>query len=121
MLALLLVACFSPNLQEPNQPLPLRLEDLVRLVQANGPTIQQAQLSALATRGGMEEAAGRFDPVFFSDLSYSYLEQPLSGFFSNAFPELDEQESTALNASQGIRGLLASGGTYTLSLHEDDT
>lgn len=121
MLTSLLLLISPAPLQEPASPMPLRVEDVVRLVQKNGPSIRQAQLAALSAKGGVREAQGAFDPVFFADVTYSYLEQPLSGFFSTLPGIGDESESTVVSASQGIRGMLQSGATYSLSLKEDDS
>lgn len=102
--------------QEPSgNVMPMRLEDLVLLVSQNAPAIRQARLSALSAEGGVLESGGVFDPVFFADLTYSYIEQPTSGFFSTFFPET---ETTTWTANQGIRGMLLSGATYSVSVRE---
>ena len=123
LLVLLLLG--APSLpQEPaptnaaeNDVVPLRLEDVVALAGRNAPALRQARLSALATEGGVVEAGGMYDPVFFADLTYSYLEQPTSGFFSTFF---SETETTTITANQGLRGMLLSGATYEVSLREQD-
>ncbi len=94
---------------------PLRLQDVVRLAASHAPALRQAMLSALATEGGVTEASGAFDPVFFADATYSFLEQPTSGFFSTLFTS---QKSTTYTANQGLRGELLSGATYSISLRE---
>jgi outer membrane protein TolC len=110
--------------QEPSQGaesgnhMPMRLEDLVLLVSQNAPAIRQARLSALSAEGGVLESGGVFDPVFFADLTYSYVEQPVSGIFSTF---VSETETTTWTANQGIRGMLLSGATYSLSLREQTT
>lgn len=98
--------------------MPMRLEDLVLLVSQNAPAIRQARLTALGTEGGVVESGGIFDPVFFADLTYSYAEQPTSGLFSTFLPET---ETTTWTANQGIRGMLLSGATYSVSLREQTT
>lgn len=114
----------SPVAQEPaaqeeaaRATVPLRLEDVVALAARNAPALRQARLSALSGDGSVVEAGGMFDPVFFADLTYSYLEQPTSGFFSTLF---SETESTTITANQGIRGMLLSGATYEVSLREQE-
>jgi len=107
-----------PFAQEPEQQsVPLRLEDVVVLVGRNAPALRQARLLALSGEGGVLESGGMFDPVFFADLTYSYLEQPTSGFFSTLFAET---ETTTWTANQGLRGMLLSGATYEVSLREQD-
>ena len=95
--------------------MPMRLEDLVLLVSQNAPAIRQARLSALGGEAGVLESGGVYDPVFFADLTYSYVEQPTSGLFSTF---LLETETTTWTANQGIRGMLLSGATYSVSLRE---
>lgn len=111
-------AAQAPASQESERPrVPLRLEDVVALAARNAPALRQARLTALSGEGAVLEAGGMFDPVFFADLTYSYLEQPTSGFFSTLF---NETESTTVTANQGIRGMLLSGATYELSLREQE-
>ena len=122
---LVLLSLSAPALaQEPaatpqasQEVVPLRLEDVVALAGRHAPALRQARLSALATEGGVVEAGGMFDPVFFADLTYSYLEQTTSGFFSTFF---SETETTTVTANQGLRGMLLSGATYEVSLREQD-
>ncbi|MCH2100823.1 MAG: TolC family protein [Planctomycetes bacterium] len=108
----------APNTSAAAQDVvPLRLEDVVALADRNAPALRQARLSALAAEGGVTEAGGMYDPVFFADLTYSYLEQPTSGFFSTFF---SETETTTITANQGLRGMLLSGATYEIGLREQD-
>ena len=107
----------APTAAPESDVVPLRLEDVVALAGRNAPALRQARLSALATEGGVIEAGGMYDPVFFADLTYSYLEQPTSGFFSTFFPE---NETTTITGNQGLRGMLLSGATYEVSLREQD-
>lgn len=97
--------------------IPLRLEDAIAMAAQNAGALRQARLTALSNEGGVVEASGMFDPVFFADITYAYLEQPTSGFFSTLF---SETESTTITANQGLRGMLLSGATYSLSLREQD-
>lgn len=111
-------AAQEPTSQESERPrVPLRLEDVVALAARNAPALRQARLTALSGEGAVLEAGGMFDPVFFADLTYAYLEQPTSGFFSTLF---SETEATTVTANQGIRGMLLSGATYELSLREQE-
>lgn len=107
----------TESFSEATRSIPVRLEDVIVLASRHAPALRQARLSALASEGGVTEADGMFDPVFFADLTYSYLEQPTSGFFSTFF---SEQETTTISANQGIRGMLLSGATYSVSLREQE-
>lgn len=93
--------------------LPLRLEDVVRLVEQHAPAVRQAHLSALASGGGVQEAKGIFDPVFFSDLTYTYAERPTTGGFF--VPALHERR---WEADQGLRALMLTGATVEVRLTE---
>jgi len=98
------------------ETLPLTLSDVVALASDNAPAWRQAKLQFLAADGGVLEAQGAFDPVLFADATYSYTEQPTSGFFSQLGYEETTTKSFIMN--QGVRQLLSSGGNYSLSLRE---
>jgi len=93
----------------------LTLEDVVRLASESGPAIEQARLRSLAASGDIMEAGGAFDPVLFADLTYSYLEQPASGFFSS----FGNTEQAGIVATQGIRKALTTGGSLSFQIRED--
>lgn len=93
----------------------LTLEDVVRLASESGPMLEQARLRSLSASGEILEADGIFDPVLFADLTYSFQEQPASGFFSS-FGNTKQRSTTA---TQGIRKALATGGTLSWQIQED--
>ncbi|RMH03773.1 MAG: TolC family protein [Planctomycetota bacterium] len=127
MLTALVLGLLAPVLQDPAEPaaepsepaaetLPLRLEDVVRLVAGNAPALLQARLQARSAAAGVEEASGVFDPVFFGDLTYSYRETPTSGgLFSGGLPT---QHVRSWQAEQGLRSTLISGGTVQVAVSE---
>lgn len=94
--------------------LPLSLEDAIRLAQEHGSLLQQARLSALLEEAGIQAADGAYDPVLFGDLTYTYRESPAGGFFS-AF---GTTETTSVDATQGLRQALTTGGSLSFSLQE---
>lgn len=102
-------------LQEPESDAPkiypLALEDVVRLVQANAPALHQARLTALAAQGSVLEAGGAFSTVLFADFTYSYEQTPASGFFTG----FGDTQTRQVSANEGLRKLLSTGGTLTLS------
>jgi outer membrane protein TolC len=112
----LLASCLPAQeavMQDPTT-LELKLSDVVRLAHEKAPALAQARLQALAAEGGVLEADGLFDPVLFSDLTYSFAEQPAGGFFS-AF---GTTKSKRIDANQGIRSALVTGGNVSLKLSE---
>ncbi len=112
----LLASCLPAQeavIQDPTT-LELKLTDVVRLAHEKAPALAQARLQALAAEGGVLEADGLFDPVLFSDLTYSFAEQPAGGFFS-AF---GTTKSKRIDANQGIRSALVTGGNVSLKLSE---
>lgn len=109
----------APCAQDPQAPttaptLALSLEEVVRLAAEQAPALAQARLAGLAAEGGVLEADGAFDPILFADITYSYAEQPSSGFFS-AF---GDTKSKRFDANQGIRKALTSGGSISLAFQE---
>ena len=92
----------------------LDLSDVVRMAHEKAPALAQARLQALAAEGSVMEADGFFDPVFFADLTYSFIEQPAGGFFSS----FGTTKSKSISAGQGIRSRLVTGGNVSLKLNE---
>lgn len=115
-LGLLATSCFAAQEAVTQNPgtLELTLNDVVRLAHDKAPALAQARLQALAAEGGVLEASGIFDPILFSDLTYSFTEQPAGGFFS-AF---GTTKSKRIDANQGIRSALVTGGNISLKLSE---
>lgn len=115
-LGILSLALAIPVAQEPQNPatLSLSLEDVVRLASENAPALAQARLAGLAAEGGVLEAGGAFDPVLFADITYSFAEQPSSGFFSS----FGNTKSKQFTANQGIRKALTTGGSISLAFNE---
>ncbi|MBT3339572.1 MAG: TolC family protein [Planctomycetes bacterium] len=95
---------------------PMTLAEVVALASENAPAWRQARLQFQASEGGVIEAMGAFDPTLFADATYSYAEQPTSGFFSQL--GITETTTKSLTMNQGIRQLLSSGGNYSLSFRE---
>ena len=95
--------------------LSLGLTDVVRMAEDKAPALAQARLVALAAEGGVTEAGGFFDPVLYADLTYSFQEQPSSGFFSS----FGTVKSKTITANQGIRSALVTGGNIQLNLREN--
>jgi len=102
--------------QEPETApiLQLSLEEIVLLAAEQAPLLAQARLRALATEGGVLEADGAFDPVLFTDITYTFSETPANGFFS-AF---GTTTSKRFDANQGIRQALTTGGTFDFAFQE---
>ncbi len=98
------------------QVLPLRVEDVVRMVGRNAPTLIQSVLAAASASGSITEAEGAFDPVLFSDLTYSYAESPTAGGFLSA--GVTATHARGWRATQGLRSALLSGASVSLSLSE---
>lgn len=111
------IAVLFVLLQEPGPPpaqasdvLPLRLEDVARLVGEHAPALRQAHLRSLAAQAAIGQTEGAFDPVLFADATYSYFETPTAGgFLSGAVTNRHERR---WDLDQGVRGLLLTGGTY---------
>ncbi len=114
MFAPLLLLALLP-LQEPESDAPkvypLALEDVVRLVQANAPALHQSRLSALAAEGALLESGGAFSTILFADFTYSFEQTPASGFFTG----FGDTRTRQVSANEGLRRLLSTGGTLTLS------
>ena len=113
--AVLREALLADLAEDSGDPFPLRIEDVARYVQENAPALEQARLRALAAEGGSLEAAGAFDTVLFADATYSYLEQPSSGFFTG----FGDTKSRRLDANEGIRTQLMTGGSFEMSLTQN--
>lgn len=95
----------------PGEPvLPLRLEDVVRLVGQNSPNVRQAHLATLANLAGIEQSEGIFDPLIFADATYTYSESPTAGGFLSG--QITSRHERRWELDQGVRGLLLTGATY---------
>jgi len=101
-----------------HRSLPLRVEDVARLVLENSPQVRQAHLAALVNAGAIKEEEGAFDPVFTADATYSFAERPnAGGLFTSG--GLSNTHNRTWNANQGLRSTLMTGGTLAATLTEN--
>ena len=107
--------CVSASGQEQSVvTLKLSVEEAVKMARLQSSAVAQAEIQASISKAAIMAAEGNFDPVIFSDLSYSLSESEASGFFST-FGNID---SATYSAGQGIRKNLRSGGTLSFELSE---